>query len=72
MAGAALFAFSFIATACGQSSGISADDQDPACHSQALSIASSNPGFEWNESGMDHYHQAYDVCLRYAKTLGQN
>lgn len=70
-AAALLAAATMFGSACGsdESNQINADDQDPACHSRALMIASSDPNFEWNESGMDAYHQAYDTCVQHAEVL---
>lgn len=61
-----------LAAACGSEGSvkISADDQDPACHPRALMIASSDPNFEWNETGMDKYLHAYETCLQHSDHLG--
>ncbi len=69
---ACVLALSIAGSACGSSEGgVAVDEQDPKCHSQALMIASSNPNFEWNESGMEHYHHAYETCVKYANVIGQ-
>lgn len=47
----------------GGSGAVDSNDQDPACHRAALAVASADPDFEWNGSGMDAYHENYDDCI---------
>jgi hypothetical protein len=52
------------------SGGVNPDEQDPACHSGALAIASRQPGFVWNGQGMSRYHREYEACLQAAEVFG--
>lgn len=56
----------------GRSSGtVDPNKQDPSCHRAALAAASSNPGFEWNKSGMGAYHSNYDTCISAGEIYGR-